>query len=223
MKKVIIPLIIVIVVLGLVAWKLLMPQLAGNSPVTTRIEPTAVPPLSTLKDLLTKGVSQECTYSYADAQTGKSEGTMYIANGKMSGDFTLTSLEGELTRGRMINDGAYTYTWDDATKTGMKIAMTESLEKAGEDAIANNPQVFEMDKKTDYRCRLWVADPTRFIPPTDVQFTDLSQMMENLPQVSMPIVTTTMEGGTVTVDQCQICDSLPAEAQSSCRTSFNCQ
>jgi len=207
------------------------PSSSSNEPTTQAtqaVQPTQAEKsvLSSLNDLLAQNVSQQCTYSYTDEKMGKTEGVMFIANGKVRGSFSLTDLKGAVTTGNMINDGSFSYTWDDSTKTGMKIAMTEELKKMGEESAQENSQVAEMNKKTDYRCKLWVADASKFVPPTDIQFTDLSKMMENLnaiPKTTMPAVTTTTESEDTKLDQCAICDSLPTEAQASCRTSMKCE
>ncbi len=232
MNKLFIPLIIVILLLaGFFAyWIKMKSNSTGNSAntqVTQAVQPaqTEKTTLASLKDLLTQGVSQQCTYSYTDEKTGKSEGVMLIANGKVRGSFSLTDPQGVVTTGNMINDGAFSYTWNDATKTGVKIAMTEELKQMGEESIKDNPQVAEMNKKTDYRCKAWIVDASKFTPPTGIEFTDLSQMMENLntlPKVTVPAVTTT---GTesATTEQCAICDTLPTEAQANCRASLKCE
>lgn len=228
MNKLIIPLIIVILLLaGFFAyWIKMKPNSVVNEPmaqVTQAIQPTQEEKtvLSSLKDLMTQTVSQQCTYTYADEKMGKTEGVMLVSNGKVRGSFSLTDPKGVVTSGNMINDGAFSYTWDDTTKTGMKIAMTEELKQMGEEAVQDNPQIAEMNKKTDYRCKAWVVDASKFTPPTDIQFTDLSKMMENLN--TSPGVTTTNDTESTTTEQCSICDSLPTEAQASCRTSMKCE
>lgn len=233
MNKLIIPLIIVFLLLaGFFAyWIKMKPNSEvkeSMGQVTQAEQPTQAEQkvLSSLKDLLAQTVSQQCTYSYTDEKMGKTEGVMFIANGKVRGSFSLTDPKGVITTGNMINDGSFGYTWDDTTKTGMKFAMTEELKKVGEESAQENPQIAEMNKKSDYRCKLWVADASKFAPPTDIQFTDLSKMMENLnaiPKTTMPAVTNTTESEDTKLDQCAICDSLPTEAQASCRTSLKCE
>ena len=232
MNKFIVPLIIVILLMlgGFVFWKQMTPKPVTSettTQITQSIEPTQGErtELSTLRDLLAQGVTQQCTYAYTDEKTGKSEGIMLIANGKVRGVYTLTDPKGAVTKGNMINDGEYSYVWDDTTKTGMKVEMTAELKKMGEDLSANNPQVAEMNKKTNYRCKPWVVDTSIFIPPTDVQFSDLSKMMENLnvsPNVTVPMVTSTTDTGDSNVERCSFCDTLPSEAQTACRSSMNC-
>lgn len=232
MNKFIVPLIIVILLMlgGFVFWKQMTPKPVTNetttqitqSPQLTQGERTG---LSTLRDLLAQGVTQQCTYAYTDEKTGKSEGIMLMANGKVRGVYTLTDPKGVVTKGNMINDGAYSYVWDDTTKTGMKIEMTAELKNMGDELSEDSPQVAEMNKKTDYRCKPWVVDTSTFIPPTDVQFSDLSKMMENLnisPNITAPTVTSTTDTGESSSEQCAICDTLPAEAQTACRSSMNC-
>lgn len=233
MNKLFIPLIIVILLIaGFFAyWIKMKPNSTGNSTntqVTQAAQPTQTEKtsFSSLKDLLTQGVSQQCAYAYTDEKTGKSEGVMFIANGKVRGSFSLTDPKGVVTTGNMINDGAFSYTWNDTTKQGMKIAITEELKKKGEELIKDNPQVAEMNKKIDYRCKTWTADVSKFNPPTNIPFTDLSQMMEKLntlPKVTVPPITTTTDTESSTAEQCAICDTLPTEAQASCRTSLKCE
>lgn len=228
MKKLIVPLTLAaIVTIGVLAyWTVMNPQTSVNE--TSPQEPVAVDTntqeqtvFSSLKDLMTQTISQQCTFAYADEAMGKTEGVTYVANGKIRSSFTLTNPEGTQSSGHMINDGAFTYTWDDVSKTGVKFAMTEDIQNMGEEAVEDNPQMAQMNKKTDYRCKVWIADANTFVPPTDIQFTDVSNMMKDLG--TMPAVTQPTEDESSDMGACSLCDSLPTEAQASCRTSMNCE
>ena len=169
MKKIILPLIIILVIVGVAGYYLLMPKKNTFIP----IGPGAVKPTSTetggseqtaktdalasIKELVSKGIPQRCTFDYQDPDTGKNSGTMFISGNKLRGDFTIKDTEGKVTNGGMITDDSFLYTWDNDTKEGFKMAMTADI-KAQQNDIRNNPgSVFDMDKKANYNCGPWVV------------------------------------------------------------------
>src|ERR1035437_9338850 len=72
--------------------------------VQTQTSGTSETP-SSLKDLLSKGIAQSCTFS-SDA----SSGTVYVSSGKVRGDFG-TTVDGNVTKSHMIVDGNTSYIW----------------------------------------------------------------------------------------------------------------
>ncbi len=90
----------------------------------------------------------------------------------------------------MINDGEWVYMWDHAEKKGMKM----KIEKEHMDEVANEEDEIDEysegdverliadndDRDLDYACEKWKVDEKMFIPPTDVEFTDMQEMMDNM-------------------------------------------
>ena len=90
---------------------------------------------------------------------------------------------------RMISDGTYMYTWNTETKAqGMKIKITEPTAENTNTTNTNNGSV-NLDDKVDMKCSPWLVDNSKFSIPTDVTFTDLSELMKNIPTVPAGIPT----------------------------------
>lgn len=108
--------------------------------------------------------------------------------------------------GYMLNDTEYTYIWEEAATTGMKIKAAEPASTESPEVAAANQDLgpaprtsdqdplskFEADPKYRIDCQLAnIADET-LMPPTSVQFMDLSQGTMNpamMQQQSLPQTT----------------------------------
>lgn len=136
-----------------------------------------------LKDLLSSGIAQKCTYSMSD-ENGTSEGTSYISGGKVRGDFSVVA-SGKTTKTHMISDGKTSWIWTDGETTGFKMTVEEPTGTPGtttpqEGSIQSGT---DWDQSYDYNCSAWVADGALFTPPSTVKFTDFSDLMKgNTPQ-----------------------------------------
>lgn len=229
MKKIITLLIIVLLIIGVAIYAFM----ASQKNAVTEIGPGAVRPategteqpaendaLKSLKELVSQGIPQRCTFDYQDPDSGKNTGTMFISGNKLRGDFMIKDEEGNVTNGGMITDDAYLYTWDNDTKEGFKMALTADI-KAESEEIRNNPsKVFDMDKKANYNCGPWVVQDGIFNPPQDVKFADFSEMMKGFGATISPQTTVETETDS---DACAACSSMPAEAQAQCKQSLNCE
>lgn len=142
----------------------------GTSTTLTTLEPgTSGAGEQTLAELLALGTSQTCTFTQADG-----EGTVYVANGKMRGDFTSLT-DGKTMVSHMISDGATAYTWVDGMPTGFKIAMNAAQ------AAGQQPGTVDVNQKFAYTCSPWNADTNAFTPPAGMQFNDLAALTGGLP------------------------------------------
>jgi hypothetical protein len=175
--------------------------------------------MTSLKDLLSMGKNQKCTYKYSDPTTGTMEGVTYIStSGKMRGDYTGTDPAGKTFSGHMINDTQFMYTWSSQTPQGMKIPITEDMKKTVDDA-QKNPQDYQKyvntDAKMAYDCDNWNGDASVFTPPSDVQFTDLSEQMK--------VIEDLKGNPDMKKAQCTACDYMQGEEQTKCKTSLGCE
>jgi Tfp pilus assembly protein PilX len=178
-----------------------------TAPVANPTETTAskAEAQGTIKALLTSGVSQECTFS--TKQQATTDGTAFLSDGKMRGDFTSTS-QGQTINGHMIIASGYSYIWTDLTKRGMKIALTE-----GQASGSAQSQGLDVNQTVSYSCKPWVSDASKFTLPADVTFITFT-----LPKAAAPTGAGANPTGTAT--QCSACDSLPSSAQAVCKTQF---
>lgn len=105
---------------------------------------------------------------------------------------------GDGKMGTLINDTEYSYMWDDASKTGIKTRL--AVETPTPSVTGTRPEVTPTSQTTEYEdetkynvdCSTRVIQDSEFIPPADVKFTDLEQMMKAIP--SMPPIPSMPEG-----------------------------
>ena len=157
-----------------------------------------------LKDLIGLGQSQECTFSMSEGNSG----TVYIASGKMRGDFTTTS-EGQTTISHMLVDGNTSYLWMEGQDMGYKFSVDTSAQEQGETSQGS----VDLDQKADYSCKAWRADSSVLALPEGVEFKDMSQL-------TSPSGTQSQEDTKAV--QCAACDSAPEDAQAQCRAALGC-
>lgn len=167
--------------LALSACKSTSPQTA-TTPETTGEQTSD---LTSIAAMMAAGKPISCTMS-------KKDGTNSMAYMMKDKKIKVTGIsgQGEAQSSSMITDGTYMYTWDDATKKGMKLALDgkDIASEARTQAAAPTLQSDEDKKKFedqgyDVKCATATIDDTEFVPPTDVTFEDLSVMMEKSQQM----------------------------------------
>lgn len=174
----------------------------------------------TLKDLLTLGIPQQCTFSYSDDQSGSVSGTSYVSGEKVRTDFKGTQPDGEAYDGGMIIDGEYMYTWNSSMDQGVKMAMTGTTQEAIDEAAANpdtTKESYNPAADAEYSCNGWNGDPSMFTPPTNIEFIDFSEQMKMFEE---------FQGGTESsgaTNPCEACASLSGEAALMCKSSLGCE
>ena len=145
-------------------------QTSATNEAETATENSA---MSSLIDLVTSGKTNQCTFDVA-AETGSTKGTIYIAGEKMRGDIETTTKEGKTSQMYMIRDNDMYYMWGGELPSGIKMTFDVDELKTNTQASQN----VDLNAKIDYRCSDWIADNSKFTPPSNVKFTDLSSMME---------------------------------------------
>lgn len=172
---------------------------------------------TSLRNLMAMGQNQQCTFT--DVDTG-SNGTVYVSNSKMRGDFVSIS-DSTTVNGHMIVDGDNMYIWTDGEAQGFKASMSASEEVASqiEDNMGGSANsAVDVNAEFDYECSSWSVDNSKFTLPNGVEFQDFSAMMEGVGEM-MEENSSSEEGSS---DQCGICDSVPAESQAQCRAALGC-
>ena len=153
-----------------------------------------------LKDLLTAGIPQQCTFSDVNVS-----GTTYIQGGKIRGDFATTA-EGATSTGHMIFDGTTSYVWMDGAPTGFKM----DINPADVADSQKSQQGLDINKAIDYNCSAWSADQTVFVPPSNITFTGFTP----------PSTSVSVTPGSQSL--CSSCDSLTGDQKTQCLKALNC-
>lgn len=190
------------------AMKKTSPSSLDTAPITQNS--TANSSQGSLKSLFASGKSQKCTFNNTSTDTTKVDGTVYVAAGKVRGDFQTTS-NGTPLSSHMIIDSQTSYIWTDMSKQGFKMAIDTNQQT---NTAANN-QGPNMDQNVNYSCQGWSVDNSVFTLPADITFTSFT-------------VPSAMPGGTngtgAGTSQCAVCDTIPEGAnRDACKTQLHCQ
>jgi hypothetical protein len=132
-----------------------------------------IPSSSTYVSLFTATGNHECDYEQVTT-TGRNSNVIYIADGKMRGEFRST-VNGNTTGTLMIYTGGYLYTWNEGMTTGTKTSITKlsqlpsiiPTDFAGGSIIGNNSE------NVGWFCHNWNKDPAMLQIPSYVSFTTL--------------------------------------------------
>ncbi len=205
MNKITIGIIAAVVVVAAGAWFFISGN--GGDMMMSSNEPQMQ---MSMKELIAMGRSQKCDFSEPQSNTA---GTIYIADGKVRGDFTSQN-QGASMSGHMIVDGTTVYTWMDGMNQGFKT----SFNPTGAQGEGDTQQGLSPDKKTDYKCETWSKDESKFAMPAGITFSDMSAMMQGkMPSSANP------NGVPDKAAQCKACDMAPEPQRSQCREALSCR
>lgn len=184
---------------------------------------------STIEDMAKSGKPYKCNYSMKIENISQ-EGVLYFG-GKdmMRGDIAIDMPEIGKNNTHFIKTGDTQYVWtDEQPNSGIKMTITEEqmaeMEDMAEEGQAQ--QNIDMDTIMDLKCVKWSPDANMFKPPSNVQFQDLSAMMEGM-GASMGSSGTGYQGGSAPssdeIDMCYICAQIPAgSARNDCLRENDC-
>ena len=173
-----------------------------------------------VQDLINLGKSTKCVLQ---AKEGESiiSGTTYISGNKARSDFQTTGAGQAAMTGHFISDGTWMYSWSDTAKNqAVKFKMDE-LQKPEFKSQADTNGADNYEDKMDYKCYPWSADQSFFAPPTDINFTDYTQMMNQLQQQTQGLNANLPAGNSA---MCAQCDKITeAQAKVQCKQSLGCK
>ena len=185
----------------------------NSTTVQTSQENTQSSMSGSLASLLKSGKTQQCTFSYSDSN-GNTRGTAYIASDKMRTDLTIIS-NGKQSNVYVIRNGDDNYIWGSEFPDNAGLKMKLSIEEYENNT--DSRKYFDPTKKVDYDCSGWTLDSSVFTPPSNVKFSDLSQMIQ-----SMMGTTKTPTGAVQPTSQCSVCNSLTGDAKTACLQQLGC-
>jgi len=134
---------------------------------------TAVNPSGeyTINELLTMSRPMKCTWKQSLNEGAEVTNIIYVNGKKFYQDVTM----GDVGHAYTISDGDYLYIWNDFTGVAskMKYSEMEAASQPGE----GKPSAADINQKHDFLCEKWAADNSKFIPPSDKQFNDVTEEM----------------------------------------------
>jgi len=144
-------------------------------------EPGARSVTGTVTDLMGLGQSFECSFSFENKQGQNMSGKIYTHNQQVRQNAELEQ-DGKTLETHMIMKNDKVYTWSSRQPgQGVKMDMSEIKNKekqeTGQDQ-AGKPA--NLNKQVEYECQPWSAQSDRFALPQDVEFTDMSQFINDM-------------------------------------------
>lgn len=136
-----------------------------------------------IKELFSLGKNITCEYTYSD-ESSKGSGVGFFAGDRMRMDSEITT-NGMTFESHMINDGENLYTWSETAEGTFAIITPVSdaeIETNFDDSNfpQTNTDVDAFENDVTYTCKPWGGDRSRFTPPTDIEFVDMTKMMGGL-------------------------------------------
>ena len=120
--------------------------------------------LLSLRDLRGRSGPQTCTFTSSTANS-QSEGTVYINNGLMRGNFT-SSQNGQTVASHMITKDDSVYVWSDGLAQGYKMDVS-TLDAAPGGGTQNG---IDATAPVGYDCKAGSIDPSVFELPAGITF-----------------------------------------------------
>lgn len=173
----------------------------------------------TLQELIDGEKSMKCTYSI-DSEGASGEGVVYVDGQKSYTEMVIEN-EGESMTTYMISDSEWLYTWSSMMpEQGMKMNLEkmkqlgEEFEQGQEAGQFDYEENFEQD--FDFKCQSWIPDKSKFIPPSNVTFTDWTQTMETLSE-DLSSMQESLK------DLCDTCNILSGQEKADCLKNLGCE
>lgn len=158
-----------------------MKNKSGGAPSTTAPSGGSGSVFSSIKDALSKSISLECSFTDESGHQTKS----YIKNGAVRADITASDPK---ESGSVIVRDNKIYFWN--SQGGFVMSATEGTSAGGGQQTAGAQtasDVLQTMEKNKSSCKPAVVADTLFTPPANVQFQDLSKLM----QQAVPSITGT--------------------------------
>ena len=139
---------------------------------------------TSIKDALSKSVSLECTFS---DESGRKT-TSYIKNGAIRADIVSTVAD---ESGSVIVKDNKTYFWNNKGGFVMTVEPDKTNSAGGNPAQSQGDSLMKDLEQYKDSCKPSVVSDSLFTPPSDVKFTDFSEMLKGngFPQDSIPDTT----------------------------------
>jgi hypothetical protein len=129
-----------------------------------------------MQDLIARGQSVKCAYNITEEE-GEAKGVLYITGDKVRSEMEITEKEtGKKMKVNSIIAEDWMYTWNNFMPGGTKMNMKEMQGEADEDY--SQREADKMKEEMDYKCRPWITDNSKFAVPTDIEFKDMTKMMQ---------------------------------------------
>ncbi len=148
-----------------------------------------------LRNVFGRGDAYKCSYQIQDAEV-----TVYAKGQKMRVEGMSLDNNGQGSGG-MINDGEWIYIWNDENKEGMKYnlkTLEELNQEVESEEVENyqNPEEWAKQVEAEYevKCEPTAISDSRFNPPENVEFKDLTEMLQKAQDLQQTIPSPNSQG-----------------------------
>jgi hypothetical protein len=125
---------------------------------------------STFKSIFTQSGNHQCTYEQVNP-TNRSNSLVFIADGKMRGEFRTTTASGSIANIMIYNNG-YLYSWKEGGSAGKKssIKSVAELPEAIPSDLTSGAVYGTSADNVSWDCHDWLKDSKVFVVPTNINF-----------------------------------------------------
>jgi len=165
---------------------------------------------NSLRALIALGRDLTCDFVHDDPETGRSEGTVFLSGERMRGDFRITA-NGTEMESHVIRNGSTGYTWG-TTPMGT-VAIMFDISQEDDIASSNEGESVDLDQNLEFECSAWSVDESKFAPPSDLDFQNVSAQMQMTGEVD----------ASANGAQCAACEQIPdASSKGQCKVALGC-
>jgi hypothetical protein len=235
--------IVVIVILVIGGWFLVMGQKnsgqLANSATGTNTQNQTAPAANnqnaqnnastfsgTLADLMAKKTPVNCQVSFDQNGTMQTQ-SMYFDGSNVRTDMSL-NVGGQQNTAHVVIKDSWEYMWYENALPGMAVgqgtkinlsALPKQPQGQTTPTTAQNKGGIDTQKNMNFSCKPWTPDASQFVVPANVQFQDLSSLMQP-PAITAPAVTGAAGAPSAPANICAVCKNIPAgPARTQCETS----
>lgn len=185
------------VVIGAIAWLTSAPSLvsttdstiekrAGTEKISSGDTPDTLSGKDSLAHLLALGRTLECSFQFNDT-TLTGEGTGFFDGEKMRIDSMYPGEGGVTYTSNLIIVGGDMYVWATTDAGTFAVKMPTSAEGSAQSGTAATGQLSPQDT-VSYSCKSWNVDGSVFVPPSNLDFMDMSEIIKGMPTLPTPPV-----------------------------------
>ncbi len=187
-------------------------EVNGNANVDVNAQVNANGASVSLKKLVEAGKPVKCTFSNNDA-SAVTNGTTYVANGKVKGEFDITSkTNSQNYQGYMIVDGDMMYMWSSQMAgQGIKAKVTASAQAV----VEGQKPAINFEDNLSYKCESWRVDEDMFKLPSGITFIDINAAGGSSGSIKGVVPSEPSS-------QCAACDALDGSSRTQCRAALQC-
>ena len=136
-----------------------------------------------LQNLIAMGKTLECSFRTSDA-AGATEGTAFFYNGKLRVDTMYAGTSSLADTSNLIISDDMIYTWAKTPAGSFAVKLPTSAIRA--DGAAHRDGEVSLQNNVQYDCKPWHVDGSVFVPPADITFMDMSNLLPGMPADLMP-------------------------------------